>query len=238
MKRLNWNRNGLRAAHSGRQKMVQLDIADILLEHRTILLWDGVDDDSSRSVVTRILALVADDPHSPIQLIINSYGGSVTDCLAIYDAMQTVPAGVQTICFGAAYSAGAFLLAAGSKGNRLVLPNAEVMIHELSSWLHGSYQDLKIGMAQLNRMQTRLTGLLAKHTGKSVKAISEDTARDLYLYAEDAVKYGLADRIVDGKAIFCNPPSPRRRGKHAKKSGMPAVGSLRKRLKKARRGKR
>ncbi len=203
--------------------IMRRDISDVLLEHRTIMLWDDVDEDSSRAIVTRILALIADEPYAPIQLVINSYGGSVTNCLAIYDALQSVPAGIQTICFGVAYSAGALLLAAGSKGNRLILPNAEVMIHELSAWVGGSYADIRIQKEHLDAMQKRLTGILAKHTGKPEETIAADTARDKFFSAEDAVKYGLADEVVNGPAVFCNPPSAkRRRRKKAKKPAGPA----------------
>ena len=146
--------------------------------------------------MAQLLYLEAQDPDKDIQFYINSPGGSVTDGMAIYDTMQYIKCDVSTICVGMAASMGAFLLAAGTKGKRLALPNAEIMIHQPSGGTKGQASDIKIQAEWMLRTREKLNRILAENTGKSIEQISIDTERDNFMPAEEAMKYGLIDKVI------------------------------------------
>ena len=172
------------------------DIYSRLLKERIIFLGDEINDDIASLVVAQLLFLESEDPEKDISLYINSPGGSVTAGLAIYDTMNYIKPDVSTICVGMAASMGAFLLAAGAKGKRYVLPNAEVMIHQPLGGMQGQAEDMKIQAEHILKVRDKMNRILAENTGKSLKTISKDTDRDNYLSAEEAVEYGLADKVV------------------------------------------
>ena len=146
--------------------------------------------------MAQLLYLEAQDPDKDIQFYINSPGGSVTDGMAIYDTMQYIKCDVSTICVGMAASMGAFLLAAGTKGKRLALPNAEIMIHQPSGGTKGQASDIKIQAEWMLRTREKLNRILAENTGKSIEQIAIDTERDNFMPAEEAMKYGLIDKVI------------------------------------------
>ena len=146
--------------------------------------------------MAQLLYLEAQDPDKDIQFYINSPGGSVTAGMAIYDTMQYIKADVSTICVGMAASMGAFLLAAGAKGKRIALPNAEIMIHQPSGGSRGQASDIKIQADQILRIRETLNRILAENTGRSVEEIARDTERDHFLTAQEAVEYGLIDKVI------------------------------------------
>ena len=172
------------------------DIYSRLLEDRIIFLRHAIDDEVANVVIAQMLFLAAKDPSKPINLYINSPGGSVTAGLAIYDTMRFVSCEVATICLGQAASMGALLLAAGSKGKRSSLPNARILIHQVFGGAQGQASDVKIQTEELLRLRDRLVAIYAKHTGKTVKRIAKDTDRDYFMSAEEALEYGLIDRII------------------------------------------
>lgn len=175
------------------------DIFSRLLSDRIIFLGEEVSDVSANIVIAQMLFLEAQDPQKDIQLYINSPGGSVTAGLAIYDTMQYIKCDVSTICMGLAASFGAFLLAGGAKGKRMALPNAEIMIHQPAihgNGVQGQATDIKIVSEHLQKSKQRLNQILAKNTGKTVEEISADTERDNYMSAEQALAYGLIDKII------------------------------------------
>lgn len=174
----------------------QFDIYSRLLTDRIIMLSEQVTDDTASIVVAQLLYLEAQDPDKDIQLYINSPGGSVTAGMAIYDTMQYVKCDVSTMCIGMAASMGAFLLAAGTKGKRFALPNAEIMIHQPSGGTRGQASDIKIQAEWMLRTREKLNKILAENTGKSVEQIAIDTERDYFMPAEEAKEYGLIDRVV------------------------------------------
>ena len=147
-------------------------------------------------VVAQLLYLEAQDPDKEIQLYINSPGGSVTDGMAIYDTMQYIKCDVSTICVGMAASMGAFLLSSGTKGKRLALPNAEIMIHQPSAGTQGQVTDMAIHLKRMELIKKRLNNILAENTGKSVEAITADCERDNFMTAEEAKEYGLVDKVI------------------------------------------
>lgn len=173
------------------------DIFSRLLKDRIIFLGEEVTDASASLIVAQLLFLEAEDPKKDINLYINSPGGSVTAGMAIYDTMQFIKCDVSTICIGLAASMGAFLLAGGTKGKRLILPNSEVMIHQPSGGAKGPATDIKIVADNILRTKKRLNGILAANTGKPIEVIEVDTERDNYMTAEEAVEYGLVDAIVN-----------------------------------------
>ena len=177
------------------------DIYSRLLKERIIFLGEEVSDVSASVIVAQMLFLEADDPEKDIQLYINSPGGSVTAGMAIYDTMKLIKADVSTICLGDAASMGAFLLSAGTKGKRLALPNARIMIHQPLGGAKGQATDIEIEAKEILRMKTMLSALMAEHTGQTVEKIKQDTERDNFMTAEEALKYGLIDKIVE-KADF------------------------------------
>ena len=172
------------------------DIFSRLLNDRIIMLSEEVNDATASLIVAQLLYLEAQDPDKDIQFYINSPGGSVTAGMAIYDTMQYIKADVSTICVGMAASMGAFLLAAGAKGKRIALPNAEIMIHQPSGGSRGQASDIKIQADQILRIRETLNRILAENTGKSVEQIALDTERDHFLTAQEAMEYGLIDKVI------------------------------------------
>jgi ATP-dependent Clp protease protease subunit len=178
------------------------DIYSRLLRERIIFLGTGIDDQVADALVAQLLFLEAEDPEKDIQIYINSPGGSVTAGLAIYDTMQQVAPDVVTICYGLAASMGAFLLSGGTKGKRLALPNARIMIHQPLGGAQGQAVDIEIQAKEILFLKDTLNGLLAEHTGQPLEKIAEDTDRDYFLSPAEAVQYGLIDRVVtDGSPV-------------------------------------
>ena len=171
------------------------DIYSRLLNDRIIFIGGPIDDDVANSVVAQLLFLEGDDPDKDINLYINSPGGSVSAGLAIYDTMQYIKCEVSTICIGLAASMGAFLLAAGAKGKRKALPNAEIMIHQVSGGAQGQATDINIQAEQILKLKKRLNEILSERTGQSVARVTQDTERDNYMSAEEARAYGLIDEV-------------------------------------------
>jgi len=172
------------------------DIYSRLLKDRIIILGEEINDVSANLVVAQLLFLESEDPDKDISLYINSPGGSISAGMAIYDTMQLIKPQVSTICIGMAASMAAFLLAAGEKGKRYVLPNAEVMIHQPLGGTQGQAEDIKIHAEHILKIREKMNKILAQNTGKDVDTIAKDTDRDNYLSAEEAVEYGLVDKIV------------------------------------------
>lgn len=172
------------------------DIFSRLLNDRIVVLSEEVNDASASLVVAQLLYLEGQDPEKDISLYINSPGGSVSAGLAIYDTMQFVKCDVSTICMGMAASMGAFLLSSGAKGKRYALPNSQVMIHQPSGGAQGQASDIKIVASQILRIRENLNKILAENTGKPIEQIAIDTERDNYLSAQEALDYGLIDKII------------------------------------------
>ncbi len=172
------------------------DIYSRLLKDRIIFLGDEVTDQSASVIVAQMLFLEADDPDKDISLYINSPGGSITAGMAIYDTMQHIKPDVSTICVGMAASMGAFLLTAGAKGKRYALPNAEVMIHQPLGGARGQASDIKIQAERILKMRSNLNAILAERTGQPLEVIERDTDRDNFMSAEEAVTYGLIDKVL------------------------------------------
>ncbi len=173
------------------------DIYSRLLNDRIIMLTEEVNSASASVVVAQLLYLESQDPTKDICLYINSPGGSVTDGFAIFDTMNYIKCDVSTICMGMAASMGAFLLAAGTKGKRLALPNSDIMIHQPSGGAQGQATDIKIVSDHIIKTRTRLNQVLAANTGKPIDIIAADTERDNYMSAQEAVEYGLIDAVVE-----------------------------------------
>ena len=172
------------------------DIYSRLLKDRIIFLGEEVTDVSASLTVAQLLVLESEDPGKDIHLYINSPGGSVTAGLAIYDTMQYIKCDVSTICIGLAASMGAFLLAGGAKGKRLALPNAEIMIHQPSGGARGQATEIQIVAENILKTKKKLNEMLAANTGKPVDIIAQDTERDHFMDAQEALEYGLIDSIV------------------------------------------
>ena len=177
------------------------DIYSRLLSDRIIILADEVNDTTASLVVAQMLFLEAQDPDKDIYFYINSPGGSVSAGLAIYDTMNYIKCDVSTICVGMAASMGAFLLSGGAKGKRYALPNAEIMIHQPLGGAKGQASDIKIHAEHILRTREKLNRLLAQHTGKPIEEIERDTERDNFLTADEAVSYGLIDKVITKKGI-------------------------------------
>ncbi len=173
------------------------DIFSRLLNDRIIMLSEEVNSTTASLVVAQLLYLEAQDPDKDIQFYINSPGGSVTDGMAIYDTMQYIKCDVSTICVGMAASMGAFLLAAGTKGKRLALPNAEIMIHQPSAGTQGQITDMAIHLKRLQTIKKRMNEILAANTGKPVDVVAADCERDNFMNAEEALAYGLIDKVIE-----------------------------------------
>ena len=172
------------------------DIYSRLLRDRVIFLGTEINDDVANVVVAQLLFLEADNPDQDIHLYINSPGGSVTAGLSIYDTMQFVKPEVSTMCLGQAASMGAFLLSGGTKGKRLILPNARTMIHQPSGGAQGQATDIEIQAKEILFLRERLNRLLADHTGQPLDVIERDTERDRFMSAEQSVEYGLVDQVI------------------------------------------
>lgn len=171
------------------------DIYSRLLEDRIIFLSGEIDDAVANTVVAQLIYLEAKDPSKDISLYINSPGGSVSAGLAIYDTMNYVKCDVSTICIGMAASMGAFLLSSGTKGKRYALPNSEIMIHQPLGGVQGQASDIKIAAEHILRTKKKLNTILAQNSGKPVEQVEKDTDRDNYLSAEEAMEYGLIDKV-------------------------------------------
>ena len=172
------------------------DIYSRLLKERIIFLGEEVNETTASLVVAQMLFLEAEDPEKDIQLYINSPGGSVTAGMAIYDTMQYVKCDVSTFCMGMAASMGAFLLAGGTKGKRLALPNADIMIHQPLGGAQGQATEIEIAARHILQTKEKLNRMLAENTGKDISIIAADTDRDNWMSAEEAKEYGLIDRVI------------------------------------------
>jgi ATP-dependent Clp protease protease subunit len=172
------------------------DIYSRLLNERIIFLGTPVDDQIANLIVAQLLHLESEDPDKDISLYINSPGGSVYAGMAIYDTMQFIKPDVATICVGIAMSMGALLLAAGAQGKRFALPNAKVMIHQLSGGFSGQSSDIEIHAREALNMRRRLDEIIARHTGQPLEKVKADTERDYFLSSDEAAEYGLIDRVI------------------------------------------
>ncbi len=172
------------------------DIYSRLLKDRIIFLGEEINDQTASIVVAQLLFLESEDPDKDIMLYINSPGGSITSGMAIYDTMQHIKPDVSTICVGIAASMGAFLLSSGEKGKRFALPNAEVMIHQPLGGMQGQAEDIKIHADRIIRMREKLNKLLSENTGQELAKVEADTDRDNFLTADEAVVYGLVDKVI------------------------------------------
>ena len=168
-----------------------------LLKERIIWLGSEVRDDNANAICAQMLLLAAEDPERDIYLYINSPGGSVTDGFAIFDTMNYIKCDVSTICMGMAASMGAFLLAAGAKGKRLALPNSDIMIHQPSGGAQGQATDMEIHTRHILDMKKRLNQILADNTGQPIDVIAKDTNRDNFMTAQQALEYGLIDKVIE-----------------------------------------
>ncbi|HIT32185.1 MAG TPA: ATP-dependent Clp endopeptidase proteolytic subunit ClpP [Candidatus Enterenecus stercoripullorum] len=175
------------------------DIFSRLLNDRIIFLGEEVNATTASLVVAQLLYLEAQDPDKDIQFYINSPGGSVTDGMAIYDTMQYIKCDVSTICIGMAASMGAFLLSSGTKGKRLALPNAEIMIHQPSAGTQGQITDMALHLRRLETIKRRMNQILADNTGKSVEQVTADCERDNFMSAQEALDYGLIDKVIKNR---------------------------------------
>ena len=172
------------------------DIYSRLLKDRIVMLGEEVNETTASLIVAQLLFLESEDPDKDISFYINSPGGSVTAGLAIYDTMQYIKPDVSTICIGMAASMGAFLLAAGAKGKRFALPNAEIMIHQPLGAAQGQAEDVRIHAEHIIRTREKLNRILSERTGQDLETIARDTDRDNFMYAEEAARYGLIDKVI------------------------------------------
>ena len=170
-----------------------------LLKDRIIFLGEEVNDTSASLIVAQLLFLESEDPGKDIHIYINSPGGSVTAGMAIYDTMQYIKCDVSTICIGMAASMGAFLLAGGAKGKRFALPNSEIMIHQPSGGAQGQATEIEIVADQIRRIKQKMNELLAKNTGQPLEKVMADTERDHYMTAQEALEYGLVDKVITNR---------------------------------------
>jgi ATP-dependent Clp protease, protease subunit len=193
------------------------DIYSRLLRDRIVFLGHAIDDEAANLVIAQLLFLEAEDPEKDIALYINSPGGHVTAGLAIYDTMQYVRPDVSTICLGQAASMAAWLLAAGAPGKRLALPNSRVMIHQPMGGIQGQATDIDIHAREILKLRARMNEILAELTGKPVEEIARDTERDYHLSGEEALAYGLIDRVVAHREL--NPGPGGRPGAHGTSGG-------------------
>lgn len=175
------------------------DIYSRLLKDRIVFLGEEVNDVTASLVVAQLLFLESEDPGKDISLYINSPGGSVSSGLAIYDTMNYIKCDVSTICIGMAASMGAFLLSGGTKGKRMALPNAEVMIHPPAGGVQGQATEIKIVAEKILHTRTKLNQILAANTGQPIEVIERDTERDNYMTADEAMKYGLIDKVITSR---------------------------------------
>lgn len=172
------------------------DIYSRLLQDRIVLLSDYIEDNLSNLIVAQLLFLEAEDPEKDIYLYINSPGGGVTSVMAIYDTINFIRAGVSTICTGIAGASAALLLSTGAKGKRSCLPNAKIVLHQVYGAAEGPAIDVQIAAAEIERQRSIVNELLARNTGQPLEKIEQDTQRDFYLEAQEAIKYGIVDQII------------------------------------------
>ncbi len=172
------------------------DIYSRLLKDRIIFIGSPIDDNIANAVIAQLLFLESQNEKEDIKIYINSPGGVVTSALAIYDTMQYVKPDVQTICVGLAASAASLLLAAGTKGKRMILPNGEVMIHQVMGGAQGQATDIDIHARQILKTKEKLNKILAKHTGQKISRIERDSDRDYFMNAQEAKKYGIVDKVI------------------------------------------
>ena len=177
------------------------DIYSRLLKDRIIFLGSPVDDNVANVMIAQLLFLEAEDPESDISLYLNCPGGLVTSGMAIYDTIQYLKPDVQTICIGQATSMGAVLLAAGAEGKRQALPHARIMIHQMIGGFSGQAEDIDIQAKEIIRMTDILNGVLARHTGRKIEQIAEDTQRDFYFSSEEAKEYGIIDEVMQNRKL-------------------------------------
>ena len=175
------------------------DIYSRLLKDRIVIIGTPIDDFVANSVIAQLLFLQMQDPKKDIHIYINSPGGSVTAGLAMYDTMQFLTCDVNTYCMGIAASMGSLLLTTGTKGKRFCLPNSHVMIHQVSGGAQGSASDVERTIGFMFNLKKRLNGILAKHTGKTLEEVEKDSDRDNYMTAEEAVAYGLVDKVLESR---------------------------------------
>ncbi len=173
------------------------DIFSRLLQDRIVLISNYLDDELANLIIAQLLFLEAEEPGKDIFLYINCPGGGVTSAMAVYDTMNFIRPDVSTICTGVAGASAALLLAAGAKGKRMLLPNAKVMLHQVYGAAEGPAVDVQIAAQEVERLRQKVNRLLSKHTGKSLRTIERDTERDFYLDAPEALKYGLADQLIE-----------------------------------------
>ena len=176
------------------------DIYSRLLKDRIIFLGTGVDDNVANAIIAQMLFLESDEPDQDIYLYVNSPGGQVSSGMAVYDTMQYIKPDVQTICIGQAASMGALLLSAGAKGKRFALPHARIMIHQPSGGFQGQHTDIEIQAKEISRIREILDGVLATHSGQNAKKVRRDTERDHYMTGEEALSYGLIDKLITKRA--------------------------------------
>jgi ATP-dependent Clp protease, protease subunit len=181
------------------------DIYSRLLNERIIFIGQPIDDDLANLVVAQLIHLESDDPDKDISVYVNSPGGSLHAGLAMYDAMQYVRPDVQTICYGMAMSAGSLILAGGARGKRLTLPNARILIHQPSSGFQGQSSDIEIHAREILELRRRLEAIYVRHTGQTVERIHDDMERDRFFSSEQAVEYGLVDRIITEREVRRTP---------------------------------
>ena len=172
------------------------DIYSRLLKERIIFLGTPIDDQIANLVVAELLHLESEDPDKDIAIYVNSPGGSVYAGLTVYDAMQFVKPDIQTICVGTALSMGALLLAAGAKGKRMALPNAKILLHQVSGGFEGQATDIEIQAREVISVKRRLEEIIALHTGQPLEKVSKDMERDYFLSADEATEYGIIDRVI------------------------------------------
>lgn len=177
------------------------DIFSRLLRERIIFLGTDIDDDVANSIVAQLLLLDSENPEKDIMLYINSPGGVITAGMAIYDTMNLIKADVQTICLGEAASMGSFLLSSGAKGKRMALPSARIMIHQPLGGAKGQATDIELEAKEIMRMKEMLTGILAENSGQDIEKVKKDCERDYYMSAEEAVKYGLIDKVITAEEL-------------------------------------
>jgi ATP-dependent Clp protease protease subunit len=190
------------------------DIYSRLLRDRIVFLGHAIDDEVANLVIAQMLFLEAEDPEKDVALYINSPGGAISSGLAIYDTMQYVRPDVSTICLGQAASMAAWLLASGAPGKRLALPNSRIMIHQPMGGVHGQATDIDIHAREILKLRERMNEILAGHTGKPVEEIAKHTERDYHMSGEEALEYGLVDKVVEHRE---RPSSPNGGGGKAKR---------------------
>ncbi|MBI2628318.1 MAG: ATP-dependent Clp protease proteolytic subunit [Candidatus Niyogibacteria bacterium] len=194
------------------------DIYSRLLEERIVFLGGPIIDPMANTIIAQLLFLESRDPKKDINLYVNSPGGSVTATLAIYDTIQHIKPDVATICVGVAASGGAIILSAGAKGKRYILPNSEVMIHQVIGAAEGQATEIEISARHILKVKEQLNKILAYHTNKPLSKIEEDTDRDFFMSAEEAKQYGIVDKIIKSKVEINHPPNSKNNNKKNKPS--------------------